>query len=72
MAHRNHSVVDFSTTLVVAVLLALLGTAALDAYAFSTLFDTSSGGGNAPRAAVVHLDKTTTREAAVVTSHPGR
>lgn len=66
---RNRTTVDLSTVFVVAVLGALLATAGLDAYAFSTLFSTSGGSGHSPRAAVVHLDKSTTREAAVVKKH---
>jgi hypothetical protein len=60
---RNRSSIDFSAIGAAAVLLALMGTVALDGYAFSTLFP--SGG----TSHVVHLDRSTTHEVASVHGH---
>ena len=70
---RHHSAVDLSTAFTIAVLAALLGTAGLDAYAFSTFIGSAGGGGShSPRAAVVHLDRANAHEAASVKNKHSR
>ena len=60
---KAHTTVDFSSVVAFIVVAALLGTAALDVYAFGTFFNVFGPGHGS---SVVHLDRNTSHEVARV------